>query len=180
MAKDVLKAKVIKEALAADQPKKLYDGSGLVLDIRSATSASWVFKFVDGKADEAGLGSFFKVSPVIDEGAIDFTLVRRLRDRCIQLVAEGQNPRKVLKAEKLAKKVAADAPRALAIGELVKANVHLIAKKAKSPKQRQAWIDSLQYERIGDIAKMLPEEVTDLQAIIMMEEVLRRRPGDGR
>ena len=175
MAKDVLTPAAIRKGLALGRPHKLFDGAGLFLDIRSASSASWVFKFTDGKPDEAGLGSFFKLSPMIDN-TCDMTLVRQMRDRCIGLVAEGKNPRLVLRAEKEAKRIAANAVRPMAIGELVRANIHLIAKRAKSDEQRQAWIDSLQFDRIGPIARMLPEEVTDGAAKLMMEAYYAKAP----
>ena len=165
----------IKAALKADRKAKLYDGMNLILDVRSATSASWVFRWTEaGVSDEAALGSLFKMSKVGDD--FDLTVIRELAARCQQLLAEKRNPKTVLQTEKHDRKVAALAPRPMAIGELVKANIKLIAQEAESEKQQQAWIASLQFERIGSIAKMLPEEVTDLEAITMMQAYYKKAP----
>lgn len=155
------------------KPAKLHDGDGLYLDIRSATSASWLFKFTQGgKTEEVGLGSLWKMSG----DTFDLTIIREVRRRCIVMLAEGKNPKDELRREKHERIRAANAPRPQCIGELVRDNIHLIAKQAKSKKQQQAWIDSLQEARIGRIAKLLPQEVTDADAITLMKAYYAKAP----
>jgi integrase len=176
MAAKTITSTKIKAALKAGKRTKLYDGENLILRIQSATSASWVFKFTlpGCKPDEMALGSLFKVSKVGDD--FDMKAVREIRDRYKLLVAKGEDPKQAQRSEKHERARAAAAPRPKAIGELVRENIHLIAKEAKSERQRQAWIASLQFERIGVIAKMLPEEVADADVVAMMKAYYKRAP----
>ena len=99
MVARVITATNIKAALKANKPVKLYDGMNLILDVRSATSASWVFRWTEaGVSDEAALGSLFKMTKVGDD--FDLKPIRDLRDRCLQIVAAKGNPKLVLRAEK--------------------------------------------------------------------------------
>ena len=74
---------------------------------------------------------------------------------------------------------AALAPRPMAMrGAGEGEHIHLITRRRRRPSKpaRQAWIDSLQFERIGVIAKMLPEEVTDADVVTMMKAYYKRSP----
>ncbi|MEQ3746354.1 MAG: Arm DNA-binding domain-containing protein [Henriciella sp.] len=58
-----LSNRTIEKALKAGSAENLPDGGGLSLSVRSATSASWVYKYTyEGSPREVGVGSFKKVS----------------------------------------------------------------------------------------------------------------------
>lgn len=150
------------------KPGKHHDGDGLFLDVRSASSASWLFVFTyGGKRDEVGLGSRKKVT--LDQA-------REARAWCIAELAAGRNPRLTRKDQKDALVAAVNAPKALSVHELAKANVHLIAKKAKSEKHRAAWVRSLSADYIGPIANMAPADVKLHHVIPMLERHYAERP----
>ena len=135
------------------KPGKLADGGGLFLDVRSATSASWLFKYTyGGKPDEMGLGSRNKVS--LDDA-------RKLRRWAQDELNALRNPKESRQDMKRALIRDADAPELLSVYELAKAKVHLIAKKLKSEQGRKAWVRSLHADFIGDIAGMDPAKVTE-------------------
>ena len=134
------------------KPGKLADGGGLLLDVRSATSASWLFKYTyGGKPDEMGLGSRIKVS--LDDA-------RKLRRWAQDELNALRNPKESRQDMKRALVRDADAPELLSVYELAKAKVHLIAKKLKSEQGRKAWVQ-LHADFIGDIAGMDPAKVTE-------------------
>ena len=151
MALEILKGDGWKTAAAKG---KLNDGGGLYLDVRSATSASWLFKFTapDGTPDEMGLGSRKK---------IDLSGARALR-----LWAQGElnakrNPRESRENEKLALRRDANAPDLLSVHDLAKAKVHLIARKVTTEKARKRWVRALHSDFIGYVADMDPAKVTE-------------------
>lgn len=137
---------------SALKPGKHHDGEGLYLDVRSATSASWLFKFTwGGKGDEAGLGSLKKV---------DLGRARELRTWALAELGAGRNPKAELKAGKLELIRAVNAPKAATVYELARDNVHLIAKKLKTEKGRKQWVRSMHKDFIGYIADLEPGAVT--------------------
>lgn len=147
-----------KEVNAASAAGKLSDGEGLYLDVRSATSASWLFRFTFGqKVDEVGLGSRKKV---------DLERARELRRWCQAELNAGRNPKATLRQSKLELVRAVNAPKAATVYEVARDNVALIAKKLKTEKGRKAWVRSMHSDFIGVIANMDPAAVTEEEHIV--------------
>src|SRR5450631_1473422 len=81
------------------KPGDYLDGVGLVLQVRSATSKSWLLKYqIANRAREMGLGSWKK---------IPLQLARELRKDHQQLIAQGIDPLELKTAKKQAAKVEA-------------------------------------------------------------------------
>jgi integrase len=138
--------------LMALAPGMHHDGEGLYLDVRSATSASWLFKFnLHGRAYEMGLGSRKRV---------DLEAARIKRAWCLAELRAERNPKDTRADMKLQAVRDANAPKGLTVYETAKANVHLIAKKLKTEKGRAAWVRSLHSDFIGYVADMEPAAVT--------------------
>jgi integrase len=134
-------------------PGKHSDGGGLYLDVRSATSASWLFKFtLGGKVDEIGLGSRNKVT--LDQA-------RALRTKYNEALGEGRNPKDVRENERLKLVREANAGDALSVHELAKKYVHLIAKRLKTDQGRKTFVRTLHEDFIGYVANLDPAKVTE-------------------
>lgn len=127
------------------------DGDGLYLDVRSASSASWLFRYTyGGKGMEVALGSRKKV---------DIVRARALRAWCLKELGEGRNPKETMKADKLEVVRKTNAAPALSIYETAKAYVRVIWKKAKTESVRNDIVRSLHADFIGDLAGMQPQDV---------------------
>ena len=101
-------------------PAKHSAGDGLYLDVRSPTSASWLFKFAwGGKSDEVGLGSLKKVTG--DQARV-------LREWCLaELAAQPpRNPRVSRRAVKHEIVRAVNAPKSKSIEVLIRENVRMM------------------------------------------------------
>jgi integrase len=138
---------------AIAKPGKTHDGDGLWLDVRSATSASWLFKFTapGGKVDEVGLGSRKKIT---------LERARELKGWCIEQLGNGANPKELLQAAKAEAIALSNAPKPKTVYELARDHVTLIAKKVKTDTGRKAFVRSMHADSIGDIADMAPGDVT--------------------
>lgn len=157
-----------KEVLEAAKPGKLHDGEGLYLDVRSETSASWLFKFTwGGKTDEVGLGSRKKIS---------LERARELRTWAINELANGRNPKETLKLSKLELVRAVNAPKAATVYELARDNVALIAKKLKTEKGRKSWVRSMHKDFLGYVADMAPGDVTAEDVKPLLEKWYAKAP----
>ena len=160
---------LLKNTNAADlKPGKHHDGDGLYLDVRSATSASWLFKFTfGGKGDEVGLGSRKKV---------DADRARDLRTWCLSELGAGRNPKVTLKTQKLELVRLVNAPKAATVHELARDNVHLIAKKLKTEKGRKGWVRSLHRDFIGYVADLDPAAVTPEDVRPLLAKLYAEKP----
>lgn len=149
-------------------PGKHNDGGGLYLDVRSATSASWVFKYTfGGKVDEIGLGS---------RKLVTVGLARELRAKYADAVARGDNPKKLHKDAKLETVRAANAPKGASIHELARNHISVIALRLKTEAGREEWVRSLHADRIGYIADMAPQDVTLEDVRPMLEAYYKCSP----
>jgi integrase len=153
MAKiDLLSAAKVKSLKA---PGDYLDGRGLYLQVRSASSKSWLLKYSMLKsAREMGLGSAF-----------DFSLAdaREARDKYRKLAKEGIDPIDHRKAEKDAKA----AERAKAVTFKQAATRYIAANRAgwKNIKHADQWTSSLEayaYPIIGD----LPVQAVDTTLVM--------------
>jgi integrase len=152
-------------------PGKHADGDGLYLDVRSATSASWVFKFVlHNKPYELGLGSLKRV---------DLEAARIKRAECIAELKAGGNPHASRKADKLEAVRVANAPKGQTIYELAKNHVGQIAKKVKTEDGRKSWVRSLHRDFIGHVADMHPADVTRDDVLPLMVKLYTGKDMDG-
>jgi integrase len=166
-----LSASKIRDLLVS-APGKKHDADGLILDIRSPTSASWVFKFTfAGKRDEMGLGKL-QAKDRSDRDAQIMALqaeldeVRARAKFCRDEIAAGRNPKDTKKAIKLEAVRVAMRPKSDTVHGLIKKHfTDINGGKVNREEGVEAWIDSLQESRIGRIANMQPEDVT-------MEDVL--------
>lgn len=128
-------------------------GDGIYLDVRSATSASWLYKFTfGGKGDQVGLGSLKKIP--------DGDAIEGLRQWCLGELREDRNPRVSRALAKLEGVRAANRPKSQTVHELARDHVTVIAKKLKTEKGRKNWVRSLSFSFIGYVADMDPAKVT--------------------
>lgn len=154
-------------------PGKLHDGEGLYLDKRSASSASWLYKFVwKGKADEVGLGALKKIPA---------PKARELRVWCEGELAAGRNPRESRSATKAAavrerEEELAERRSAVGLHELVKANLGKIAKRARTANVQQAWLYMMSPANIGALATMQAKDITRDDVIAVMEPMFSEKP----
>jgi integrase len=126
------------------KPGDYLDGVGLVLQVRSATSKSWLLKYqIANRPREMGLGSWKK---------IPLQLARELRKDHQQLIAQGIDPLEL----KVAKKHAAKVEAAKQITFRLAAE-RLIASKRKGWKNQKhasqwaATLETYAYPLIGDL-----------------------------
>jgi integrase len=149
-------------------PGKINDGGGLFLDVRSPTSASWLFKFtLGGKQDEMGLGSRNKVG---------IERARELRRWAQDEVNALRNPKAKLKTAKLEAVRAVNAPKAQSVHALAKDHVTLIAKELKTERGRKEWVRSLHSDFIGYVADMAPGDVTAEDVKPLLEKLYKATP----
>lgn len=174
MAIELLDERKIQAALLANKKAKLADGGGLVLDVRSAKAASWVFKWTraNGKPDEMGLGPLSR---------LDLTAARALRRRWQDELNAGRCPKEVRDAERLEAARAAEAADVKPIYELVKANFDLItAGGVECPNARKKWVRSMHKDYLGRIASMQPQDVTEADVMPQMRLLFTGRDERGR
>jgi integrase len=153
MAKiDLLSAAKVK---SLKTPGDYLDGRGLVLQIRNASSKSWLLKYsIDKRAREMGLGSAF-----------DFTLAetREKRDALRKLIKQGIDPIEQRKADKLARKL--ELAKSITFRD---AAARLIASKRKGWKnvrhaaQWTSTFETFVFPLIGD----LPIQAIDTALIV--------------
>lgn len=151
---------------------KIADGDGLYLDVRSATSASWLFRFTfGGKADEVGLGSRKKVT---------LARARELRAWCLDELSHARNPKDALKSQKAEIVRAVNAPKAATIYELARDHIDVIAPACKSLKGRRLWVRSMHSDFLGPVADMAPGDVTldDVLNLLVPLYTGKNRKGD--
>jgi integrase len=155
-------------AKALKTAKAHHMGGGIYLDVRSATSASWAFKFTfGGKGDQVGLGSLKKV---------DGDAVEALRLWCLAELAADRNPRETRALDKLTLVRAANAPKGATVYELARDNVSLIAKKLRNARGRDAWVRSLHSDVIGYVADMDPAKVTKEDVEPLLRRLYQTKP----
>ena len=136
-------------------------GDGIYLDVRSASSASWLYKFTwRGAGDQVGLGSLKKIP--------DGEAIEALRLWCVAELRADRNPRETRALAKLEGVRAANRPKAQTVHELATDHVALIAKKLKTEAGRKTWVRSLSKDFIGYVADMDPAKVTveDVQPLL--------------
>jgi integrase len=144
---------------------KLHDGGGLWLDVRGKRSASWVFKFTDGVADEVGLGSYKKVK---------LAQARVWRQWCNDRLGEKKNPKEEFQRMRAAKIAAANAPKAETVYQLAENHIAAIAPDLKTNQAK--WIRSLHRDLIGKLADMYPGEVTREALLEMLGPYTKKHP----
>lgn len=129
---------------AVTVPGPYPDGVGLVIEVRSATSKSWMLKYqISNKPHEMGLGSWRKVP---------LQLARELRKDHQQLIAQGIDPLELKVAKKQAAKVeAAKAITFRAAAERLIASKRHGWKNKKHTAQWSATLESYAYPLIGDL-----------------------------
>jgi integrase len=142
MAKiDLLSAAKVR---SVKEPGMYLDGRGLYLQVRGASSKSWLLKYSIEKNPRAmGLGSAF-----------DFTLAeaRERRDELRKLIKRGVDPLKEKAAEKEAKKIeAAKAITFRAAAERLIASKRKGWKNAKHADQWKATLETYAFPVIGDL-----------------------------
>jgi len=162
------------------QPGLHADGGGLWLQVRSATSKSWLFRYfigdhdpvtgepvrdpvtgrIKGRTREAGLGSFANVP--LKEARELAANYRRLR-------AQGVDP--LEQREELRRQAALDKAKALTFRQCAEAYIASHRKGWRSEKHAQQWTTSLAtyaYPVIGD----LPVQAVDTQLVMRAIEQL--------
>lgn len=141
-----LKGLKLSDAIVAQlqEPGDYLDGIGLVLQVRSATSKSWLLKYqIANRAREMGLGSWKK---------IPLQMARELRKDYQQLIAQAIDPLELKTAKKQAAKVEAakQITFRLAAERLIASKRHGWKNK-KHTAQWSATLETYAYPVIGDL-----------------------------
>ncbi len=115
-----------------NKPGRYPDGGGLFLQVRSAKSKSWVFRFkINGKAKEMGLGTIT---------VVPLNLARKKVIENKQMILEGKNPIVERKAQKL-RNLSADVPT---FSECAKEFIHCRQEGWKNEKHKEQWKRTLE------------------------------------
>jgi integrase len=158
----------VAEVENAHEPKPLHDGGGLWLDVRSATSASWAYRFTwGGKSDEFGFGSRKKVT---------LAQAREWRTWAQAHEAANRNPKIEFRSLKLANVRAANAPKQASVYELARDKFDKIAPDVTTADGRKKWLRSLHRDLIGPIADMEPAAVTREAVLDLMRAKYAKSP----
>jgi integrase len=141
-----LKGLKLSDAIVAQlqEPGDYLDGVGLALQVRSATSKSWLLKYqIANRAREMGLGSWKK---------IPLQMARELRKDHQQLIAQGIDPLELKTAKKQADKVEAAKQITFRLAaERLIASKRRGWKNKKHTKQWSATLETFAYPVIGDL-----------------------------
>jgi integrase len=139
----------------AKKPGYLRDGGGLILQVRSATSKSWIFQYtVRGKTREMGLGS-----------AADFTL-EEARERATaqrKLLADGSDPIAERDKQRQAKQL--EAAKAITFKECASAYITAHTPGWRNPKHADQWgatLETYAYPTIG----AFPVQAVDIGLVL--------------
>jgi integrase len=139
---DLLSAAAVK---ALKEPGDYLDGRGLYLQVRSATSKSWLLKYsLDKKAREMGLGPLETVS---------LSEARNARDRYRKLLKDGVDPIEYKKAERAAK--ALERAKTITFKEACAKYIEAKREEWKSRKHEIRWDSALSlyaFPVIGDLS----------------------------
>jgi hypothetical protein len=139
---DLLSAAAVK---ALKEPGDYLDGRGLYLQVRSATSKSWLLKYsLDKKAREMGLGPLETVS---------LSEARNARDRYRKLLKDGVDPIEYKKAERAAK--ALERAKTITFKEACAKYIEAKREEWKSRKHEIQWDSALSlyaFPVIGDLS----------------------------
>ena len=164
-----LTAAKITKLLTAGKPGRVHHEMGLYLDVRSATSASWVFRYnYGGRPAEVGLGSLKKV---------DLPLAEQLRSACLAELGAGRDPKLMRAAAKEDIKQAVEAarparrrvPRGPTVRGIAMEHIHLITEGGLTCEHSvKSWLRSFHPTVLGAIAAMAPGDVTVDDVIAMM------------
>jgi len=141
-----LKGLKLSDAIVAQlkEPGDYLDGVGLVLQVRSETSKSWLLKYqLANCAHEMGLGSWKK---------IPLQLARELRKDHQQLIAQGIDPLEIKAAKKQSAKV--EAAKAITFRAAAERLIASKRKGWKNKKHADQWAATLKtyaYPVIGEL-----------------------------
>jgi integrase len=155
-----LRVKQVEKLIRAGKPGKHYDGRGLRLEIKSASSANWVARYqIDGVTRYMGLGSAL---------AFDLRQARERNNRLVrQKLADGIDPLLARRSEHAAK--LAEAAKAMTFAEACRRFLEQHGAKWASAKHAAQWRSTLETYAVPVIGR-LPIADIDVPLVLKVLE----------
>ncbi len=149
------------EVKGLTKPGMYPDGDGLYLQVKGATSRSWIYRYtIGGKPRWKGLGSAQSLS---------LAAARQLRNDERQRIKSGIDPVAVAKAEKAAKE--AETVKVVTFADCVESYLADHNESWRNPKHRQQWRNTLTTYAYPAIGKLAATEITASHVVDILRPI---------
>lgn len=148
--------------VATLKEKGLYpDGGGLYLQVNSATSKSWIYRYkVAGRARDMGLGPL---------SSITLARARELAAECRRLRAEGRDPIAARSNERAKEKL--EQARAMTFDQARDAYIDAHNHSWKNAKHRQQWKNTLETYATPVVGTMAVQDIDTAMVLKVVEPI---------